>query len=197
MRTYLTGDPHFNCPRLVENTRPWTTVEDHDKDLIEVLNRVVGRNDRLIICGDFCKGKPFKWREQIKCRNIWLVLGNHDKRSDMVACFGADRVRDSLMVKLGESRVFCSHYCHAYWDRSHYGVMHAYGHSHSQREAEMDEKFPGRRSMDVGIDNAVRFFGSPVPFPEEWFTDVLMSRPGHDMIQPDQKWAKKDYGPSE
>jgi len=197
MRTYFTSDTHFNCPALVANTRSWTTPADHDTYLAECINEVVGAKDRLVIVGDFCNGQPQKWRNMLKCRNIWLVLGNHDKPSLMKACFGVNNTRESLMVKLGASRVFCSHYPHAHWDRSHYGVFHAYGHVHGQREDELDRFYPQRRSVDVGVDNAVKFYGKPCPFPEEWFTEVLASRTGHDTITKDRKWKMRDFGSDE
>lgn len=181
MRTYFTSDQHFACPGLVLESRPWTTPEDHDEYLLECLNKTVERRDRLIILGDFCKGRPFKWRDKIKCRNIWFVLGNHDNRNQTAACFGSDRTRDTYMVKLSKDcRVWCSHYPHAHWPSSHHGTCHAYGHTHSNMEWSLEQAFPGRRSIDVGVDNAVKFYGSPVPFPEEFFTEVLMSRGGHE-----------------
>lgn len=183
MRTYFTADLHFNCPGLVEQTRPWTTVEDHDQYLLDCINEVVGRRDRLIILGDLCKGRPFKWRQKIVCTNIWFVLGNHDNRNQTANCFGADRTRDSLMVKLSpECRVFCSHYPHAHWPSSHHGVCHAYGHVHGYKEEQLNEFYPERRSIDVGVDNAANYYGKPWPFSQEFFTHVLMGRKGHDMV---------------
>jgi calcineurin-like phosphoesterase family protein len=184
MRTYFTADQHFNCPGLVKETRPWTTPEDHDDYVLDCLNTFVQRRDRLFILGDMCKGRPFKWREKIVCRDVWFILGNHDHRTQTEKAFGVGRVRESMMVRLNkECRVYCSHYPHAHWPSSHHGVCHAYGHIHSQRERELDQFYPQRRSLDVGVDNAIKFYGKPYPFPQEFFTDVIMSHSGHDMVK--------------
>jgi hypothetical protein len=66
-----------------------------------------------------------------------------------------------------------------------------YGHCHSQREKQLDALFPERRSIDIGIDNAVKYYGAPVPFAEEFFTYGLMSRKGHDQIPGTEGWEWK------
>jgi calcineurin-like phosphoesterase family protein len=51
------------------------------------------------------------------------------------------------------------HYPMLSWDALHHGGIHLYGHSHGRYEGELDKIFPGRRSMDVGVDNIFRLFG--------------------------------------
>lgn len=192
---YFTSDIHFECPKLVANTRPeFTSMEEHDKHLMDQLNATVDRTDTLVINGDFCKSKPGRFRPQIACRNIFFILGNHDKEAKIRAVFGGN-VWQHRMVKLtnGE-RVWCSHYPTAFWDRSHYGVYHAYGHLHynEQREAMMDLAMPGRRSMDVGVDAARKILGEWRPFSEVEFLEILRSRPGHDIISKEDRGREHD-----
>jgi calcineurin-like phosphoesterase family protein len=194
MKVWFTADTHFECPELVKNTRQWTTPGEHDELVLGEINSLVKRTDRLVVCGDFCKGRPFKWRNKINCRDIWLVIGNHDRVGLAEQCFGSDRVRLALMVKLdGGEHVYCSHYPHVSWPRSHYGTYHAFGHVHSKLEETLDEWMAQRRSVDVGIDNAVKIFGKPRPFPDSYFTDVLGAREGFGIIKPEDKWKLRDY----
>lgn len=198
MKTFFIADTHFNCPRLVELTRPWTTPAEHDKLVLDAINSTVKRRDRLFILGDFCKGRPFKWREQIKCRNIWFILGNHDTPQLMYqACFGSERVRDSMLIKVGEKKqrslIYLSHYPHCHYPHSHYGAYHFYGHTHSQKEDEMDSFMPDRRSMDVGVDNLVRLFGDLSPLNAYQALDMLGGRTGHGIIKREDRWEKRDY----
>lgn len=194
MKTWFVADTHFDCPKLVQNTRSWTTVDDHDALVLDAINSRVKRTDRLIICGDFCKGKPFKWRQLVACRDVWLVLGNHDQGTAFGKCFGESRVKLAHMAKLDSGdHVYCSHYPHFAWPRSHYGTLHAFGHVHAQREDELDAMMPARRSIDVGVDNAVRLFGSVQPFEDTYLIETLGAKEGHGIVRPEDKWKLRDF----
>jgi calcineurin-like phosphoesterase family protein len=79
-------------------------------------------------------------------------------------------------------QVFISHYPHAYWPSSHHGSFHFYGHCHTQREETLDQVFPGRRSIDVGVDNAALLFNDYIPLSERCLIDYLIQQPGHDPV---------------
>ena len=198
MTLYLTADMHLGCEKLVKNSRPmYDSCEEHDERLIRAVNGTVGRDDRLVIIGDFCKEKPGRYRPKIRCKNIFFVLGNHDKEIKIRRVFGGN-VRWNYMAKLGPNqseRVWCCHYPTMFWDRSHYGVYHAYGHIHNcpVRQGQMDSAFPGRRSMDVGVDSAFTCLGEHRPFSEDEFLHILRNRPGHDIIDKKDRWEQKDY----
>lgn len=52
-----------------------------------------------------------------------------------------------------------------------------------QREFTLNALFPGRRSMDVGIDQAIRILGRPAPFSEAEIMELLGEKPGHDPVE--------------
>jgi len=60
-------------------------------------------------------------------------------------------------VKTSAGIFVLSHYGHRVWHGSHKGWIHLYGHSH-------DSLPPYGKSMDIGIDTAIRMFGDPRPF---------------------------------
>lgn len=185
MKTWFTSDLHLGCEGLVKATRPeFSSVEEHDDALIDNINRMVDRDDRLVILGDFCFKKPGKYRPRIRCRNIFFILGNHDNEHKTRAVFGGN-VWTAKMVKLKGGHVWCSHYPHCYWDRSHYGTYHAYGHLHYNigHEHDMYCAFPQRRSMDVGVDAAIAILGEYRPFLEDEFFDVLWDAKGHGLCE--------------
>jgi len=194
---WFLSDPHFGCAKLVENTRTeFGNVDEHDNYLLMMINGMVKDNDTLVIIGDFCKEKPGRYRPKLKCKNIFFVLGNHDKECKIKAVFGGN-VWTRRMVKLsGGQKVLCDHHPACFWDGCHNGTYHAYGHIHNseEREAMMDLGMPGRRSMDVGVDMAKRLFGAYRPISELEFLDQLSGRPGHDTIKPEDRWNGKDYG---
>jgi calcineurin-like phosphoesterase family protein len=183
---YFTSDTHFGDQKLVEHTRmEFASIEEHDSHLIGSINNKVGRNDILVILGDFCKEKPGLYRPLIKCRHTFFILGNHDKEQKIRNVFGGN-VWQQKMVKLNTGeKVWCSHYPTAFWDGSHNGTYHAYGHIHdsTSRNGMMNVGMPGRRSMDVGMDAADRLLGNWEPFSETEFLYFLERRIGHDLLK--------------
>jgi len=189
MTTFFTSDLHFGCDGLIEATRPeFGSTEQHDDTLIDSINRVVGRNDRLVILGDFCYKKPGKYRQRLVCRHHFFILGNHDKEKQTRAVFGGN-VWLAKMVKLKGGMVWCSHYPHCYWPQSHYGAYHAYGHLHNNTNHEEDMRMAAwdRRAMDVGVDHARLVLGEYRPFSEDEFFYALRLRKGHGLCERKKK----------
>lgn len=204
MKTFLMSDTHFECYNLIEETRSeWASPETHDEMVVDAINSTVKRQDRLIILGDFCKDtkRTAIWRQKIQCKHVHLVLGNHDKRTHAWPAFGMGNVSDTLELKVGppedRRKIFCSHYPHVHWPASHYGSYHAYGHVHGQKESELDMMMPERRSIDVGVDNAVRLLGSPFPFSTDELFLFLRLRAGHGLVKPEDVWKKREIFPDE
>lgn len=189
---WFTSDQHFNCEGLVKITRKsFASVLEHDTALLNNINRVVGRRDTLFILGDFCKGDPAKYRQKIRCRNIFFALGNHDHKNKTIATFGENNVFVEKTISLtNKEKVVCCHYPMAFWDNCFRGRYHAYGHLHNdyKRESMMNLGMPGRRSMDIGVDHARMLFGDYRPISEVEFLDLLSGRKGHDLITPEEKW---------
>lgn len=163
-------------------------VELMDHTLIVETNKIVGRNDIMIHVGDFGlrpnKAKDVKnyfirckrIREQIKCQNIHLVKGNHD--DDCIAELFSSYSRILERDFFGKHIVFC-HNAFLTWPRSHRGALHVYGHSHSELEEWSNLHMVGRRSIDCGVDNAVKLLGAYRPFNiKTEIVDVLSARRG-------------------
>lgn len=158
------------------------SMAEHDDQILDNINNLVKKTDTLYILGDFALDRPARFKERIVCQNIFFIIGNHDKKELTTWAFGT--VYDLLEVKLNNGNyAYCSHYPMAFWDRSHKGSYHFYGHMHAQRETFLDCMFPDRRSMDVGVDNAYRLKGKHEPFSELELLDLLSTRKGHDDLQ--------------
>lgn len=173
-REFFTADTHFGHANIIRYChRPFQTADEMDKVLLDGINRVVGPDDTLYHLGDFCwwkGGRTAQWyRDQIDCRTVIMVAGNHDPhypdctpKREFVQCF--DRCYQNLRVKsmLGNGaqvEMWMSHYAHMVWNKSHHGVWHLYGHSHSTLP-ESDN----RLCMDVGVDSAAKLLGEYRPF---------------------------------
>ena len=179
---WFTADNHFDHAKIIGKMGRdggYATVDDHNRALIDNLNSYVERTDFLYILGDFAFQRAPYWRSQIRCKNIVFVKGNHDRTLGSLRAFGT--VREQVVLKMGADKAYLSHYPHAYWPSSHYGSFHFYGHCHRQREGTLDSLFPGRRSIDVGVDNAWHYFRCHRPFSEMELREILQDRPGHDL----------------
>lgn len=173
--------------RVKPDGRLFECQEEHDAYLINEINCRVDREDELIILGDFAWSKPGRYRALIHCKHVRFVLGNHDKVQATANVFGQipEMLRTKVYDRKGNDhmKVVCSHYPQIYWDGSHRGWGHLYGHTHGQREDVLDDLFPQRRSLDVGVDNVYRVWGYFGPVSEVDVYEYLARRSGHDDVR--------------
>lgn len=178
---YVSADWHCNHRRILQYcNRPFSTIKEHDDAIISNINKRVKADDALYFLGDLLferQNYPKALEnllERLECRNIYWCLGNHDPKEydigDMLAYIrpGLSKKIQSVFsyneIYLNNKLFVMCHYAMAIWNKSHYGSYMIYGHSHSTAETNLDRLFPGRRSMDVGIDNAYKIFGEYRPF---------------------------------
>jgi calcineurin-like phosphoesterase family protein len=192
MKTFFIADPHFDHEKLMNITaRPFPDVQVWNELLLENINRMVGRNDRLIILGDFGFSKRIGYfKQKIVCRQVELIVGNHDEVAKCRKVFG-DAIWRQRTIKFFDTKLYLSHYAHAFWDGSHKGWMHIYGHNHNQREAYLDAIWPERRSMDVSPDTAFELFGEWRPFAAHEVYEHLTERAGHDSLDFYKEFQRK------
>lgn len=181
MNNWYTADLHLGHDKLA-NMRGHDDIAVHDAMIIDLINKYVQPKDRLFIVGDFAWKRPQSYRPRIACKNIVFIRGNHDKYQDSLQAFGS--VHDIFVQKkfAGKLPLVLCHYPMAFWERSHYGSYHVYGHMHSNREATLETMMPNRRALDVGVDNAQVIFKEYRPFAKADILALLDGRRGHDDI---------------
>jgi calcineurin-like phosphoesterase family protein len=177
---FFTADTHFD--HALKTQRPFS-VEDWNAHMLAQINYKVKRNDTLYILGDFALRRPGYWRQQINCRHVKLVRGNHDPLQKCRNVFGGNFLESpEIYTRIGGVKTHLSHYPHAFWPGSHRGYYHLYGHTHNQREATLDAIWPQRRSMDVSPDSYNARFGDFSVWSEDEIRRTLMNREGHDLV---------------
>lgn len=162
MRYFFTADWHlWHKKILLLAGRNFPDIETHSQALQDNINAVVTPDDHLVILGDVAFGSASRlstWLDGLRTKKLHLVWGNHDGTAETLVKREPKRfqqVGDVLQFKIpwpcredGKAvHVFCSHYAHRVWDRSHYGSYSVYGHSHGTLPDD-----PKSRSMDVGVD---------------------------------------------
>lgn len=155
-----------------------------DNTIIDNINTMVDRDDTLWILGDFAFGirseyyqRCRAYRNRIQCQNINIIWGNHD-RFEIKDLFSHYYDLASVQIPGRKAKIIMCHYAMAIWEGSHRGNIQLYGHSHTNAEANLDAMMPGRRSMDVGVDNAFRLFGQFRPFSLEEILGFMDAKAG-------------------
>ena len=154
---YFTSDLHLNHEAAIRMCeRPFESVEEMNRVLIDNINAVVKKNDTLYILGDVAhKGtleEANKLISKINGKKI-LLKGNHDRQYDP-ALF--EDIRDFLEIHLSHKgqnySISLMHYPMEEWPKSWHGSIHLHGHSHNKPEYNQRMKDQGKRRYDVGVD---------------------------------------------
>lgn len=169
--------------RSLANWKPGAaSVERMDEGLIARINDRVPEDATLWVIGDFAftssKRDARQYRDAIRCRDLRIVWGNHDKRHHLAPAFDHDYEAVMLHVtpdrtftepevqadkelrrsahnrdwRRSNTRIYLNHYAQAVWHHAHRGVFHLYGHTHGNFEPWRQEHMPNALSMDVGVD---------------------------------------------
>jgi calcineurin-like phosphoesterase family protein len=141
------------------------SVDAMNRGLADNINSRVGPNDILWCLGDwvFGQGRDYyrkaRWfRDQIHCRNLYFVWGNHDDRRirDLfTATFDQTEIRE------GDVHITLNHYPMLTWNGQHHATVaapniHLYGHVHAlyQNKSEVCPVKDANAwpALDVGFD---------------------------------------------
>lgn len=141
------------------------SVARMNRALADNINARVGPGDTLWCLGDWAFGRGpdyvrnARWfRDQIACRDVRLVWGNHDDRR-IRDLFTA--TYDQVRIHDGPATITLNHYPMVTWDGQHRGSIaepniHLYGHVHAlyQRDPEASPlRFADAwAALDVGFD---------------------------------------------
>lgn len=189
-RLFFTSDSHFGHYNIIKySNRPFDTLDDMDAEIINQINMNVKEDDILWHLGDFCMyshkdrdgsyyyNRCKSYRNRIKCRNVNIIWGNHD-HTMIRNLFNESEYLKDLRISKQQSIVLC-HYAMAIWNKCHRGAIHLYGHSHSMAEPWLDKNMPGRRALDVGVDNAYKILGAYRPWSLDEILDHFKNKQGY------------------
>jgi calcineurin-like phosphoesterase family protein len=171
-RIWFTSDTHYDHKNIcaattnwvgAENlTRKFSSLERMNDDLVFWINHRVGQDDILFHLGDWSFNgfeNIRKFRERIVCKNIHLILGNHDhhierNKNNIQSIFSSVNEYLSLDVKwqgkgkFEHARFVLFHYPIASWNGMSDGVIHLHGHVHLPPH----QRVADGKAMDVGVD---------------------------------------------
>ena len=140
-KNFYISDLHFGHTNILHfDHRPWLTITEHDKALIDNWNSVVTNEDTVYIIGDFHWGKEADWIEVLEQLNgnKVLIKGNHDITPSKSRRYFQD-VKDYKEIDDNGRKVVLCHYPIPYFKNHFYGWYHLYGHVHNTFEYNMVE----------------------------------------------------------
>lgn len=160
MSILFTSDTHFGHKKIIKyqpDTRGhFESIDEMDETLIKNWNKRVSPNDLIYHLGDFAFTNQARIRDILHSLNgdIHLITGNHDK------AFNGEGFRKNLSdnrlihtfcgpyleVKINKTDFTLNHYSQRVWNKSHYGAIHLFGHSHGSLDGI-------GKSVDVGVDS--------------------------------------------
>ena len=165
---YFTSDTHYMHTNICRGTTRWSnadgftrnfdTLDQMNDRIVNGINTVVGQDDILFHLGDWSFGgfeMIEQFRNRINCRNIHIILGNHDhhierNREDIQRLFTSVNQYLELEVKGKdwEQNYVLMHYPIISWNKMNDGVIHLHGHVHLSA----DRRIGKGKTMDVGVD---------------------------------------------
>ena len=172
-QVWFTSDTHFDHKNICRATTSWEDSDDITRDfssldqmndeLIYWINARVGQDDILFHLGDWSFNgfeNIRKFRERIVCKNVHLILGNHDhhinrNKENIQSIFSSVNEYLTLDVKWAvkknkfeSARFVLMHYPIASWNGMNDGVIHLHGHVHLPPQ----HRIAQGKAMDVGVD---------------------------------------------
>jgi len=165
----ITSDTHYSHKNICRGVTVWRTIDgnipiDATRDfpnldvmnsfIVNNINEKVGPDDTLIHLGDVAFGGVEKIGEflgRLVCKNVHLVLGNHDQNIKKNRENTNDKflsIQNYLEVNIGGVDFVLSHYPLSSWNQLNKGSIHLHGHVHLPR----NKRFGKGKKMDVGMD---------------------------------------------
>lgn len=143
----------------ISQTRDFNTIEQMNETIVNNINSVVGQDDVLIHLGDWSFSgveNIKKFRDRILCKEIHLILGNHDtniekNRDNVQELFTSVSHYTKLIYKF--KTFVLSHYPIQSWDGLNKGHIQLHGHVHLPTNL----RFGKGKKMDVGMDGHPTF----------------------------------------
>jgi len=205
-RVWFTSDTHYAHSNICRATTKWNQAENLTRDfkslshmndtLVNNINEIVHENDILIHLGDWSFGgfeMIEEFRSRINCKNVHLVLGNHDNhiernKGGIQRLFSSVQYYINLDIRRSKGklvdkfRFVCMHYPIASWDGMNDGVIHIHGHVHLPKHLRVGNG----KSLDVGVDG-----NDLKPISLDEVLNIMKNQPIDKLVLPRDHHVKK------
>lgn len=178
-KVWFSSDFHLNHKAVIDFGRKFDSVEHMNDHIIVETNKIVRKNDLLVLCGDTMMGEKDyeEFLDSLICENIIMIYGNHCSLSKMLNVKSDKLVYQGQYLELNiEGQIICcSHFPHFCWNYQDDGSFFLHGHNHGD-EPHLVKEIHKYRSMDVGIDSYYNMFGEYSIFSFEQIKEILKDK---------------------
>jgi calcineurin-like phosphoesterase family protein len=148
MSVYFTADNHFGHSGARSlYRRPFASVAEMDKAMIDRWNSVVQPEDEIWHLGDFAVRQPSERVGSLLSvlhGSKHLVTGNNDDAA-VTGCNSWESRQQYVELMIDGTRLVLCHYPFRTWRDMAKGAINLHGHSHGRLK-------PQARQYDVGVD---------------------------------------------
>lgn len=154
---YYTSDLHLGHANIIKHShRPFVSVEEMDRTLIDNYNSRVTDNDDVYILGDisFRSVNIEDYLKQLHGKKH-LIIGNHDKeilKNRSLQKYFVE-IRDLKTITDDGAKIVLCHYPLVEWDGYYHGALHFYGHIHNNMSNPTNQYITSiPNAYNVGVD---------------------------------------------
>lgn len=169
---YFISDPHFGHKNILRFERTqFSTIEEHDTFIVDMINTTVKETDELYILGDIGN---LDTARRIKCRTI-LIMGNHDGQTvSKYKSFFAEVHTTPVYLK---ENIVLSHIPIPVTNE----ILNVHGHLHGSRLASLNHLNLSAHMINYKpvSEDQLYLLASKLPkqsirFLEEWYADLYV-----------------------
>ena len=174
---WFTSDTHHSHKNICIGVSDWDdkekscrnfqTLEEMNELIVNNINKYVKADDILYHLGDWSFGgieNIWEFRKRIKCKNIYLVPGNHDhhiKKNKLLLqkeydiniyaydCF-LEVLPELTKIKIDKQEIILCHFPLEEWENMDRGSIHLHAHCHHTKDYTDLNMYAKRK--DVGMD---------------------------------------------
>lgn len=150
---YFTADMHFGHKAILTmQNRPFESVEEMNRVILDNYNSVVKKDDTVYILGDLCHHIKIEEADDIIRRmngKKFLIKGNHDKNYDPRLFVD---IKEYMTVSAYGKCFVLMHYPMLSWPKKSSGSIQVHGHIHARDDYNEANRAEGINRFDVGVD---------------------------------------------
>lgn len=161
-KLFFTSDPHYGHVNILKYChRPFSSIEEHDEELIRLWNETVPEDGIVFILGDigFCSESYLKSILNRLNGKIYWIIGNHDWRRITPGIINRfECITQQMVITVDNKIVYLNHFPFlCYPDSDRHPVYQFFGHVHSGPLSGSSDisrlVHLNKRQYDVGVDN--------------------------------------------
>lgn len=161
-KLFFTSDPHYGHENILKYChRPFSSIKEHDEELIRLWNETVPEDGIVFILGDigFCSETYLKTILNRLNGKIYWIIGNHDWRRITPGIMNRfECITQQMVITVDNKLVYLNHFPFlCYPDSDRHPVYQFFGHVHSGPLSGSSDisrlVHLNKRQYDVGVDN--------------------------------------------